>query len=283
MITMDLVWLTLLALLMPINGQQSDDGNLTSARDNETSSLYEQFHRGRCPEGFYQSGDECLYFAVDGNCFSWQQAHSICARRVKRLFQNLSESDPTNVKPAKGGRQLVLNTPHKMKILRAFLQKYKEANYSVNVLYDFNTLSRCYDGIDEDWPEYCEDNSYSNSTCFQTALNDKNNICLREIPCDDTYLRVACEFTLPGSSELTSSKFHHCIKPKVADPSTTSIPWWIWLLLVIGGILLLLFAIITIVLLILLLKSKKNSTDPVVKKDPALKPLLDSNPAAKSV
>ncbi|CAF4436278.1 unnamed protein product [Rotaria magnacalcarata] len=199
---MDLVWLTLLALLMPINGQQSDDGNLTSgsylARDNETSSLYEQFPRGRCPERYYQSGGECLYFAVIGNGSSWKQAHSICARRVNRHYENLSESGQRITKPAKGGRQLVLNTPHKMKILRAFLQKYKEANYSVNVLYDFNTLSRCYDGIDEDWPEYCEDNSYSNSTCFQTALNDKNNICLREIPCDDAYLRVACEFTLPG-------------------------------------------------------------------------------------
>ncbi|CAF4160356.1 unnamed protein product, partial [Rotaria magnacalcarata] len=97
------------------------------------------------------------------------------------------------------------------------------------------------------------------------------------------YLRVACEFTLPGSSELTSSKFHHCIKPKVADPSSTSIPWWIWLLLVIGGILLLLFTIVTIVLLILLLKSKKSSTDPVVKTDPALKPLVDSNAVAESV
>ncbi|CAF5212724.1 unnamed protein product, partial [Rotaria magnacalcarata] len=197
MITMDLVWLTLLALLMPINGQLIDDGILPPARDNETFSLYEQFPRGRCPEGFYQSGDECLYFAVDGNCFSWQQAHCICSQRVDRLLKRVSESGQTIIKPAKGARQLVLNTPDKMKILRAFLQKYKQANYGVNVLYDFNTLSRCYDGIDEDWPEYCEDNSYSNSTCFETASNGKNNICLREIPCDDTYLRVACEFTLP--------------------------------------------------------------------------------------
>ena len=113
------------------------------------SSFDAQFQRGRCPDRFYQIGDECLYFATDGKRYSWHQAQRVCARRIARSLERQVPfviGQPT-VKPTKGVRQLILNTPEKtVKILEALYREYDELHIAVRLPSDFHTLHRCRDG-----------------------------------------------------------------------------------------------------------------------------------------
>jgi hypothetical protein len=159
-----------------------------------------QFQRGRCPHRFYQLGDECVYLATDGKIYSWKQAERACSRRIARMLndQSWSTSDQPNMQPTKGVRQLVLNTPNKTELFRVLYREYEEQNFAVRLPLDYNTLQRCRDGKDDKWPYYCTDSQSTNSTCFETTASGQNDICLREVECTARYLRLACEFTLPG-------------------------------------------------------------------------------------
>jgi hypothetical protein len=158
------------------------------------SSFDAQFYRGRCPDRFYQIGDECLYFGTDGKRYSWHQAQRVCARRIARSLER------QNMKPTKGVRQLILNRPEKTKILEALYREYEELNIVVRLPSDFNTLHRCHDEKEDNWPQYCINPESLNATCFETSELGSNNICLRQIDCNKRNSRLACEFTLPGLS-----------------------------------------------------------------------------------
>ena len=97
-----------------------------------------------------------------------------------------------------GVRQFTLNTPEKTEILRALFREYNEQNFAVHLPADYNTLERCHDGQDDKWPHYCSGVPSTNSTCFETIEHGQNDICLRQVECRARYLRLACEFTLPG-------------------------------------------------------------------------------------
>lgn len=102
------------------------------------------------------------------------------------------------MKPTKGVRQLILNTPEKIKILDALYREYDELHVAVRLPSDFNTLQRCHDGKADNWPQYCTTPDNANATCFETSDLNSNNICLRQIPCTKRRSRLACEFTIPG-------------------------------------------------------------------------------------
>lgn len=157
-----------------------------------------QFSRGRCPDRFFQLGDECVYFSAEGKIYSWQQAERVCQKRVARMLDISPNTNQPNMQPTRGVRQLVLNAPEKTDILRAFFQEYSEQSYAARLPSDYNTLRRCHDGQDDKWPHYCNSNVSPNATCFETISNSPTDICLREVDCDKRYLRLACEFTLPG-------------------------------------------------------------------------------------
>lgn len=123
----------------------------------------------------------------------------ICSRRVARMLnQEQTNFDQPNMKPTLGVRPLVLNTPEKTEILQALYQFYAEQNYGVRLPPDYNTLHRCNDGQDDKWPHYCVSSVSPNATCFETISNTPTDICIREVECNVHYLRLACEFTLPG-------------------------------------------------------------------------------------
>lgn len=212
--------------IMLISGQfdddkdllQGTDGNRLLFRDNvhsflsnvemhhplrsSKSSFDAQFRRGRCPDRFYQVGDECLYFATDGEKYSWHQVQRVCARGIARRLQKQTPFavDQSKSKPTGGVRQLILNTPEKHKILEALYREYDELHVAVRLPADFNTLERCDDGKEDDWPQYCTSPDGSNATCFDTSEVGSNHICLRQIQCSKRRSRLACEFTLPGLS-----------------------------------------------------------------------------------
>jgi hypothetical protein len=168
-----------------------------------------KFQRGRCPDRFYQLRDECVYFSADGKIYSWKQAQRECSRRIARLLD-----DHPHLQPIRGVRQLVLNTPEKTEIFRSLHRKHHEQNFAVRLPSDYNTLPRCSDGKDDKWPQYCKPTQDESSTCFETISHSENNdICLREVDCHFGYLRLACEFTLPGllrkgKKELLKIKIH---------------------------------------------------------------------------
>jgi len=112
--------------------------------------------------------------------------------------QSWNSANQPNTVPTKGVRQLVLNTPEKTEIFRALFREYNEQNYAVRLPSDYNTLERCRDAKDDKWPHYCTNPKDSNSTCFETISQGADDICLREVVCKQDYLRLACEFTLPG-------------------------------------------------------------------------------------
>lgn len=177
-----------------------------SARHSK-SSFDAQFRRGRCPEYFYQLGDECVYLGTDGRRYSWRQAQRVCARRVARSLQRqTSLSGQPFTKPTRGVRQLILNTPEKKKILEALYREYEELNVAVRLPSDFQTLNRCNDGKEDHWPSYCTTSEYPNATCFETGELGSSNICLRSIDCVQRSSRLACEFTLSGLLFLRGCK-----------------------------------------------------------------------------
>jgi len=168
---------------------------------NSKASFDAQFPRGRCPRRFYQLGDECVYLSTDGKIYSWKQAQRACSQRISRLLNDQSSSniEQPNMQPTNGVRPLVLNTPEKTELFRALSREYDEKNFAVHLPSDYNTLQRCRDGRDDQWPYYCTNTENASATCFETTSNDQNNdICLREVKCNSKYLRLACEFTLPG-------------------------------------------------------------------------------------
>jgi hypothetical protein len=163
-------------------------------------SFHTQFPHGRCPDEFYQLGDECLYFPNDGKIYSWRQTERVCIKRIARMLSQLPPSNNAqpNLNPTKGVRQVVLNTPQKTELFRALFKELNEQNFAVRLPSDYNTLQRCHDGKDDKWPHFCTNSQYSNSTCFETTYHTANDICLRGVECHQQYLRAACEFTLPG-------------------------------------------------------------------------------------
>ncbi|CAF1041144.1 unnamed protein product [Rotaria sordida] len=236
------ILLTFILLIVLINGQYDNKKDFLQDIDEpirtSKSSFNAQFSRGRCPDRFYQIGDECLYFGTDGRKYSWHQTQRICTIRIARLLQQTTFTiGQVNIKPNKGVRQLILNTPEKTKILEGLYREYDELNFAIRLPSDYNTLNRCHDDKEDDWPQYCVNPHNSNATCFETSGLDSNNICLRQIDCDKKYLRFACEFTLPGSSELTTSKFRNCPK---SHGLRHRLSIWAWLLVAFGGMLLLL-------------------------------------------
>ena len=158
-----------------------------------------EFSRGRCPHRFYQLGNECIYFANDGKSHAWRRVNNICANRIGTILQDpaAGNSDQPNMQPTNGVRQLVLNTPEKTEILRALFRDYQEQNFAIRLPSDYQTLTRCYDGQDDKWPQFCS-SAPQNSSCFETISSGPSDICLREVDCNSRYLRLACEFTLPG-------------------------------------------------------------------------------------
>jgi hypothetical protein len=110
-----------------------------------------------------------------------------------------------------------LNTPEKTKILEALYRYHEELNYAVRLPSDYNTLHRCHDGKEDNWPQYCENPQGPNATCFEASELGSNTICLRQTDCDTRGSRLACEYTLRGlsskertidSSKRMSSSFY---------------------------------------------------------------------------
>ncbi|CAM4922556.1 unnamed protein product [Rotaria socialis] len=289
----NLILLAILALSILINGQTNDDRDLPPvsyvAGRNTKVEFDSQFSRGVCPERFYQLGDECLYFSIDGKIFQWQQAQHICERRVGPILeQPWSNPDQPNMKPTKGVRQLVLNTPEKTEIFQALFREYSEQNWAVRLPLDYNILQRCQDGKDDKWPQFCEKRSSFNSSCFETTSSGQDDICLREVVCNKKYLRLACEFTLPGRAEITNSKFRHCTK--IRDGSRRRLPVWLWIVIGVSSGLILLLIVLAVALWIM--KSRKKSRKPqkslpaprrseettirpvIKRQDPAAEPML---------
>lgn len=221
-----------------------------------------QFPRGRCPERFYQVGEECLYFSIDGKIFSWNRVQHLCERRVGEIVQYTSNPEQPNMKPTGGVRQLVINTPQKTEILGAMFREYYEQNWAVRLPFDYDTLKRCRDGQDDKWPEYCDGRPVSNATCFETVSNAQSVICLREVDCNQRYIRFACEFTLPGllliikfdkrmnfivilgSADITNSQFRHCTKGR---GRSRLLPIWVWITIAVGSALLILIIVAAII------------------------------------
>ena len=279
----NLISTILICSIISINGQFDDDRDLPQGNDEEQqsairkftfmtlflnvevnqpirsskSSFDAHFRRGRCPDRFYQVGNECLFFGTDGERYSWNQAQRVCARQVaRRLRQQTPFSlNQVNMTPTKGVRQLVLNTPEKTKILEALYREYDELHIVVRLPADFKTLRRCRDGKEDNWPHYCTTPDNTNVTCFETSELGSNNICLRQTQCTKRRSRLACEFTLPGllfegslsqldssilslgSPELTQSTFRHCPKSSGFRQRLTV---WAWILVAVGAMLLLL-------------------------------------------
>ncbi len=167
------------------------------------ASFDTEFPQGRCPRRFYQLGNECVYFGIDGKSYGWKQADRICSKRIAGLLDEPSSvnNEQPNMKPTLGLRQLVLNTPEKTDILRALYRDYYEQNFAVRLPSDYDTLQRCTDGKDDKWPQYCPNPQFPNSTCFETVSNGANDICLNQIECNKRNFRLSCEFTLPGLLE----------------------------------------------------------------------------------
>lgn len=261
----NLIILVLASLFLASHGQQRNEERefpmrrfLASRTSNE---IFEnQFNRGRCPARFYQVGDECIYFANDGKAHPWKRTENLCSRRIARLLDEPSagNSEQPNMKPSRGVRQFVLNTPAKTEILRAFLRDYQEQNFAVRLLSDYNTLQRCQDGMDDKWPQFCSGYQPTNSTCLETSTDERNEICLREVDCNAKNLRLACEFTLPGSNELTESQFRNC--PTV-QRRRGLLPKWAWIAIIVGSVLLAL-----IIFGIIFAFVRKSKTKPVTKK-----------------
>ncbi|CAF3210107.1 unnamed protein product [Rotaria socialis] len=230
-----IVVIILISLLPLISGQQE----LDSPHRISKSAFDAQFYRGQCPDRFYQIGNECLYFGTDGRKYSSHQIESVCAIQIARLVkrQTTFVVGQVNIKPKKGVRQLVLNTPEKWKILEVLYREYDELNFAVRLPADYDKLSRCHDDKDDNWPQYCISLHSPNATCFETNVAGSNDVCLGRINCDTRHSRLACEFTIPGSAELTASTFRHC---PTDEPLHHSLSVWAWLLVVVGGLLLLL-------------------------------------------
>ncbi|UJR15408.1 hypothetical protein I4U23_002355 [Adineta vaga] len=224
-----------------------------------------------------------------GQRYSWHQTQRLCTRRTPRLLerQQYSLISRNSTKPTRGIRQLVLNTPEKTKILQALFRDYDELHYAIQLPSDYDTLQRCKDGKEDYWPHYCVNPEYSNGTCFETSDIGSNNICIRQIDCHERNFRLACEFTLPGNSELTASKFRNCPKIRGLRHRLTV---WAWLLVAVGAMLLLLLILGGI--LAFLRNSKKGSADikqltperrltgertitvPSTREDPTAEPML---------
>jgi hypothetical protein len=159
-----------------------------------------RFHRGRCPDYFYQLDNECVYLATNGKIYSWNQVQHVCSRQVARLLskQTSFAIGQEMIRPMNGVRQFILNTPEKTKLLEALYRDYDELNYAVRLLSDYETLNRCDDEHEDHWPSYCFSPHVSNGTCFEASDIGSNHVCIRQVDCDKTELRLACEFTLPG-------------------------------------------------------------------------------------
>jgi len=254
-------------LFITSNGQQRTEerefpmGRFLTSRT--SNGVFEnQFNRGRCPQRFYQVGDECIYFANDGKAHPWKRVDNLCSRRIARLLEEPTSgnSEQPNMKPTKGVRQFVLNTPAKTEILRALLREYQEQNFAVRLPSDYNTLVRCQDGMDDKWPRFCPGFQPTNSTCVETTTDGTNEICLREVDCNAKNLRIACEFTLPGSNEVTESQFRSC--PPVQG-RRGRLSRWAWIAIIIGSVLL---ALIILGAIFAVVRKSKTKTTPKKKK-----------------
>lgn len=234
----------------------SSNADVLERRRGAKSSFDAQFHRGRCPDYFYQLDNECLYFATSGKIYAWQQAQKACEQKVAQLTarQAAFAIGQSKLRPIPGIRQLILNTPEKTKILEAIYREYDEVSYAVRLPSDLNPAHRCNDGQEDHWPQYCQNPTQgSNTTCFDTSELGSDHICLRQVDCAKPYLRLACEYTLPGQSDtdlqrnfhsidignpvLTTSKFRQCPRVRGLGQRLTI---WAWILIAVGAMLLLL-------------------------------------------
>ncbi|CAF1031984.1 unnamed protein product [Adineta ricciae] len=259
----NLILLCFISLLILINAQYDDEKDLPQEMyepiRSSKSSFDAHFQRGQCPYRSYQINNECVYFSTEGPIYAWHQAQRLCARQIRRLLEQhtFSVINQNRTKPIANVRQLILNTPEKTKILQALFRDYDELHYAVQLPSDYNTLQRCKDGKEDYWPQYCvNQNNTSNSTCFEANDSGGNHICIRQIDCYERNFRLACEFTLPGNPQLTSSTFRHCPKARGFRHRLTV---WAWLLVAVGGMLLLLLILGGI--LAFIRNSKKGSVD----------------------
>lgn len=277
------------SLVLLINAQNDDPSRIPMARfltgRTSAQSFDNQFSTGRCPRRFYQLSNECVYFATDGKSYSWRQVDRVCSSRIANLLDEPSASnlEQPNMQPTRGVRQLTLNTPEKTEILRALFRDYNDQNFGIQLPDDYVTLARCQDGQDDRWPQFCPNNQYNKSACYETVSTGSNDICLQQVDCRSRYLRAACEFTLPGSPEIAVSQFRTCPVAR----RRTRLPNWAWILIFIAGGLGLL-AIVAVLLCILQKKRRANSSKnrsipvprplPPKKDDPVSRPLVTNRP-----
>lgn len=272
-----------------INAQNDDLSKIPMARfltgRTSAQSFDNQFSTGRCPRRFYQLSNECVYFATDGKSYSWRQVDRVCSQRIANLLEEPSASnlEQPNMQPTRGVRQLTLNTPEKTEILRALFRDYNDQNFAIQLPNDYTTLMRCQDGQDDRWPQFCPNNKFNQSACYETVSSGTNDICLQQVDCRSRYLRVACEFTLPGSPEITVSQFRTCATPR--RRFRDRLPNWAWILIFIAsGIVLL--GILALLIGILQKKRRGNSKKrsmpvprpfPPKSDDPVTRPILVKN------
>lgn len=211
--------------------------------------------------------------------YSSYQAQRVCARRVARsLEQSVALATEQNgSRPTRGVRQFIVNTPEKTKVLHLLFRDHDEANFAVQLPADYNTLQRCNDSKEDYWPQLCSSRASSNASCYETSELGFSNICLRPVDCHQRSLRLACEFTLPGSigtprdrsdasrcvgsPELIASRFRQCPKTRGLRGRLT---FWAWLLIAVGAMLLLLFILGGV--LAYIRNSKKGSSE--IKQSP---------------
>lgn len=124
----------------------------------------------------------------------------MCTTQIARLLTRQTPLilDQSNLFSTRRVRQLILNTPEKAKILEFLYRDYDELNYAIRLPVDFLTFTRCSDRHDDHLPQFCQKPTNSTDVCFETSGLGFDHICLNQINCDNNFVRLACEFTLPG-------------------------------------------------------------------------------------
>ncbi|CAF0948640.1 unnamed protein product [Didymodactylos carnosus] len=151
------------------------------------------WQRGDCSDRWLQVGTECLYFPTsNGKEFSWNDIKQICTMHIAKSLRG------TGVQMTKKGvRPVILNSPAKSRLLQELIDTYKEDGYAIQLSKDYN------DKCGESKPNYCtKPDIINNEECFSTNGNEKT-MCIDQVPCNNKFVRLACEYTLPGKYSHT--------------------------------------------------------------------------------
>ncbi|CAF0885087.1 unnamed protein product, partial [Didymodactylos carnosus] len=169
------------------------------------------WQRGDCSDRWLQVGTECLYFPTsNGKEFSWNDIKQICTTHIAKSLRG------TGVQMTKKGvRPVILNSPAKSRLLQELIDTYKEDGYAIQLSKDYN------DKCGESKPNYCtKPDIINNEECFSTNGNEKT-MCIDQVPCNNKFVRLACEYTLPGNDEIQKSQFKKCSRKR-----RTSLSWY---------------------------------------------------------